>query len=91
MRNAAFKVTSIIALALVFSIVFSPFAFAVESTDSKYYMGETINAGKDTGDSENEKITEKDPHFGWKLGSFFVSGYTRETEDPNIPITVMRY
>lgn len=81
MRNAAFKVTSIIALALVFSIVFSPFAFAVESTNSKYYMGETINAGKDTGYSENEKITEKDPHFGWKLGSFFVSGYTRETED----------
>ena len=81
MRNAAFKVTSIIALALVFSIVFSPFAFAVESTNSKYYMGETINAGKDTGYSENKKITEKDPHFGWKLGSFFVSGYTRETED----------
>lgn len=81
MRNAAFKVTSIIVLALVFSMVFSPFAFAAESTDSKYYMGETVNAGKDTGYSENEKITEKDPHFGWKLGSFFVSGYTRETED----------
>lgn len=81
MRNAVFKATTIIVLILVFSMMFSPFAFAVENTGSKYYLGEIINAGKDTGYSENEKITEKDPHFGWKLGDFFVSGYTRETED----------
>ena len=26
-------------------------------------------------------IDIKDPHYGWELGSFFVSGYTRDTKD----------
>lgn len=46
-------------------------------------MGEVVNAGHDTGYSESNKITEKDPHFGWKLGEFYVDGYTRVTEDKN--------
>ncbi len=44
-------------------------------------MGSVVNAGHDTGFSENNKITEKDPHFGWDIGSFYVDGYTRVTED----------
>ncbi|MCD7742237.1 MAG: hypothetical protein LUI06_08540 [Ruminococcus sp.] len=50
-----------------------------EST-TKYYLGEVVNAGKDTGFSESNKIEEDDPHFGWELGTFYVSGYTSVTD-----------
>lgn len=39
-------------------------------------MGKTVNAGLDTGYSESNSIEESDPHFGWSLGSFYVSGFT---------------
>ncbi len=53
-----------------------------ESTNqTQYELGETVNAGKDKGFSLNDPITKKDPHYGWKLGKFFVTGYTRVTKD----------
>ena len=72
---------SIIVLILLVSTVMQP--IAVLANENKYYMGTAVNAGRDTGFSENNKITEKDPHFGWKLGSFYVDGYTRVTENKN--------
>lgn len=51
--------------------------------DNKYYLGNVVNAGKDTGYSKSNKITEDDPHFGWELGEFFVSGYSDEEKDEN--------
>ena len=54
-----------------------------QTGEMRHYMGSVFNAGHDTGFSENEKITEDDPHFGWKLGEFYVEGYTRVTEDKN--------
>ncbi len=47
----------------------------------KYYLGEVTNTGKDNGYSEKHSIDKDDPHFGWKLGEFFVSGFTSKTED----------
>ena len=44
-------------------------------------LGEVINAGKDTGFSQNDVLTNKDPHYGWTIGTFFVNGYTREVKD----------
>lgn len=49
----------------------------------KNNLGKLVNAGKDTGYSETNSITGKDPHFGWNLGEFFVNGFTRETKDEN--------
>ncbi len=50
-------------------------------------LGTMINTGKDNGYSGNEVIVNKDPHFGWNIGTFFVNGYTRETSDyANNPI-----
>ena len=50
-------------------------------------LGTMINTGKDNGYSGNEVIVNKDPHFGWNIGTFFVNGYTRETSDSaNNPI-----
>lgn len=54
---------------------------ANNDTEIKHYLGTVVNAGHDTGFSKNNKITEKDPHFGWSIGSFFVDGYTRVTEN----------
>ncbi len=44
-------------------------------------LGTKINTGKDNGYSGNEAIVNKDPHYGWNIGTFFVNGYTRETSD----------
>lgn len=44
-------------------------------------LGTKINTGKDNGYSGNETIVNKDPHYGWDIGTFFVNGYTRETTD----------
>lgn len=81
-KTVRFSIFSL-ALLLMISMVFSPMiAYATENTSKqKHYLGSVVNAGHDTGFSENNKITEKDPHFGWKIGSFYVDGYTRVTED----------
>jgi hypothetical protein len=48
----------------------------------KQDLGTTkINTGKDNGYSGSQNIDDKDPHFGWNIGTFFVNGYTRETQD----------
>ncbi len=51
-----------------------------ENTLSKN-LGTLSKTGKDNGYSGNEQIGINDPHYGWELGQFFVSGYTRATED----------
>jgi len=53
----------------------------------KYFMGTTVNAGKSNGYSEINDIDLNDPHYGWELGRFFVSGYTRIFDDgTNAPV-----
>ena len=61
-------------------------AYAAGTADSpKYYIGDgkdaRVNTGKDNGYSGNNEIDLKDPHYGWQLGRFSVSGYTRVSED----------
>lgn len=63
-------------------------AYAEETTESeeKHYMGSVINTGKDNGYSEKETIDKDDPHYGWTLGNFYTTGYTRvvdgDTKNP---------
>lgn len=54
-----------------------------ENVGNRYYMGQVVNTGTDNGFSGSNKIDRKDPHFGWELGRFFVSGYTRVMQDEN--------
>lgn len=42
-------------------------------------LGTVVNTGHDSGYSQANDITIKDPHYGWEIGQFFVSGYTRPT------------
>ncbi|NHM16221.1 hypothetical protein GMI69_06060 [Eggerthellaceae bacterium zg-887] len=52
----------------------------------KYYLGEAVNAGKDTGYSETNSIGKDDIHYSWELGRFFISDYTRVTDDNGTPV-----
>jgi hypothetical protein len=54
---------------------------SVDTNILRYYLGTVVNTGKDNGYSEAEPIGEKDPHYGWNLGKFFVEGYTRVSND----------
>lgn len=80
MRRGAFGFFLSLFIAL-FALV-SP-ALAEEPTDvSTYYLGDAVNAGLDTGYAEANEIGRDDPHFGWRLGQFSVSGYTSVERSP---------
>jgi len=59
------------------------------ANDQRYYFGlrpdETVNAGKDTGYSEVSEINKDDPHYGWSIGYFYVTGYTRHIVEGDKP------
>ena len=42
-----------------------------------YELGDTINTGKDNGFSGKLVMGKNDPHLGWKLGQFKVTGFTK--------------
>ena len=43
-------------------------------------LGETVRTNENKGYTGEKEISINDPHYGWELGQFFVSGYTRDTE-----------
>ena len=49
-------------------------------------LGKKINTGKDNGYAKEKAIDLDDPHYGWDIGTFFVNGYTRETDDNGRPV-----
>lgn len=51
-------------------------------------MTSKVNTGeKDNGYSGVSDITKDDPHFGWEMGEFYVTGFTQKTEDKNdVPV-----
>lgn len=75
-------VSCICAAALATSIVATS-SFADEGNEQIYYIGSVVNAGLDTGYNESNEITRQDPHFGWSLGRFAISGYTAMSETPD--------
>lgn len=82
MRKAVYFPAKALVVLLLLFLTASMAAYAAEEGDeTKYYLGSAVNAGKDTGFSESNQITEDDPHFGWTLGNFYVDGFTRDTEN----------
>lgn len=47
----------------------------------KYFYDKLTETGVSNGYTGDKRIGPDDPHYGWKLGRFCVSGYTRVTED----------
>lgn len=66
-------------LALMVVVALAPVAHADEP--ARYELGHAVQAGLDDGYAAQDAIIEKDPHFGWELGQFFVTGYTDATTD----------
>ena len=46
-----------------------------------YFHSDAVNAGVDTGYSKANPIKNGDKQFGWRLGRFFISGFTRVSDD----------
>lgn len=57
-----------------------------DSNIKRYSLGSKVRTEKYEGYYGETTITKKDPHYGWELGEFFVSGYTdqRKESDGNI-------
>ena len=57
-----------------------------KTSTMRKYLGSSVYAGKSDGYAKSEKIEEDNPHYSWKLGDFYVSGFTRaldeNTENP---------
>lgn len=74
--NCTFSKHLPIALLVAALLTLLPFCAYGDEQEARYYLGESVNAGLDTGFSETNSIDKSDPHFGWALGRFVVSGYT---------------
>lgn len=76
-----FKALSGVLLVLLLGIgLSSPIAGA---QDAEFVLGKNslVNTGKDNGFSGRDVVDKDDPHWGWEMGDFLVSGFTRVTED----------
>lgn len=82
-KDLIFLIVKILIIVIILNACFSQWVFANAENENKYYLGEVVNAGKDTGYAKVDKITEKDPHYNWKIGEFFVSGFTTHKEGEN--------
>jgi len=51
--------------------------------DNTIYFEDVVNAGHDTGYSKENDIKKDDPHYGWTLGKFAVSGFSGKSKDEN--------
>ncbi len=52
-------------------------------TSKKYNLGSQVRTEKFEGYYGSTTIDSKDPHYGWDLGQFFLSGYTDNDKDPD--------
>lgn len=67
-------------LVLITLVSFSCAAFCAEEK-GEYRLGELYNTGKDNGYSERNAVDKEDLHYNWKMGEFYVTGFTRQVLD----------
>lgn len=77
------KFISILTLLFLLLNICQPLTVLAEEPDGnrQFYLGTAVSTGKDNGYSGSNPITQSDPHFGWTLGRFFITGYTSDTTD----------
>lgn len=71
-------------LAVVNTLSFAVFAEG-NTEEQKYHFNKVVNTGIDNGYSEEYPIKNDDPHYGWNIGSFCISGFTAKKEDSDKP------
>ena len=77
----------IITIALFFTTISATAEESENHSGNRYYLGESVKTGWDNGYKGEEKITEGDVHFNWKIGEFYVDGFTSTVKgDDNTPI-----
>lgn len=70
-----FRRLGALALALILAVSISA---PTRAEELRYYMGDQpLNAAKDSGYAGTDPIDSRDIHYGWTLGRFYVTGYTR--------------
>ena len=68
--------------AIVLFVLLTQIFINVKAADNVYYMGD-VQVKSDSSYARDKEMKESDPHYGWKLGQFMISGFTRKTEDDN--------
>ena len=77
----------IITIALFFTTISATAEESENHSGNRYYLGESVKTGWDNGYKGEEKITEGDVHFNWKIGEFYVDGFTSTVKgEDNTPI-----
>lgn len=80
------RILGCFALAVVLMVALPVSVYADSASASNlYYYGQSMSCEHDKGFSDPESIEESDPHFGWRLGKFVVSGFTSRTQD-DVPV-----
>ena len=84
------KKIRILVAVLIAAVLFQIASYATtgenENGEQVFYFNSVVNTGKDNGYSKADSIGAKDPHFGWTLGRFVVSGFTSVNRDENNPV-----
>ena len=76
------KLVKIISLILASFMVIIASSFNVEAdSNQRWNLGSAVKTDKDKGYTGEKPINLDDPHYGWALGQFYVSGYTQRTTD----------
>ena len=84
------RVLSIIGImAIMMAMIQFSFSSKAEPEDNTYYMGE-VQQKDDAGYGKNKKMSKKDVHYGWDLGRFKITGYTRQTTDADGKIVFLK-
>lgn len=54
-----------------------------ENVEQKHQLGTVVKTKEFDGYNGEEEIDKKDPHYNWKLGDFYVRGYTDKLKNAN--------
>ena len=76
-RTIKTMIACFLAMSLMVALCFT-MAFAKGNTNQqRYYLSSTAQSTrKDHGFTDGTTITNDDPHFGWSLGKFYITGFS---------------
>ena len=87
-RRVAFALAFV---CICFTMMTSMTAYAAEENEDRYYFNSSpVNAGNKDGYKERNTITEKDIHYGWEIGQFYMNGYSSVTHDVNGDVVFLK-